>query len=73
MLFELLFPFSQEYGGLRLFQYLTFRSGGAVITALLICWVMGPKVIRWLPPMNTTESEVREGLRIMRDTLAAWS
>ena len=31
----------------------------------------GPKVIRWLPPMNTTESEVREGLRIMREVLGA--
>jgi len=48
MLVELLFPLSQEYGGLRLFQYLTFRSGGAAITALLICWFIGPKVIRWL-------------------------
>ena len=48
MLFELLFPLAQEYGGLRLFQYLTFRSGGAVMTALLICWIVGPSVIRWL-------------------------
>ncbi len=30
----------------------------------------GPKVIRWLPPLNTTEKQVREGLRLMKETLA---
>lgn len=29
----------------------------------------GPKVFRWLAPMNTTEEEAREGLRIMSDVL----
>ena len=30
----------------------------------------GPKVIRWLAPMNTTEEEAREGLRILREVLS---
>ncbi|HEY0551040.1 MAG TPA: phospho-N-acetylmuramoyl-pentapeptide-transferase [Verrucomicrobiae bacterium] len=34
--------------GLRVFQYITFRSAGAAITALLLSWVLGPKVIAWL-------------------------
>ena len=59
MLFELLFPLSQDYGGLRLFQYLTFRSGGAVITALLICWIIGPKVIRWLKSKQPQGQPIR--------------
>ena len=29
----------------------------------------GPKVLRWLPPMNTTDAEANEGLQIMRDVL----
>jgi phospho-N-acetylmuramoyl-pentapeptide-transferase len=33
---------------LRLFKYLTFRSGGAVLTALFVAFVMGPPLIRWL-------------------------
>ncbi|MBV9330532.1 MAG: phospho-N-acetylmuramoyl-pentapeptide-transferase, partial [Alphaproteobacteria bacterium] len=33
---------------LRLFKYLTFRSGGAVITALLVAFVIGPPLISWL-------------------------
>ncbi|OYT10621.1 MAG: phospho-N-acetylmuramoyl-pentapeptide-transferase [Bacteroidetes bacterium 4572_112] len=43
-LFELL----QNYDipGLGLFQYITFRAAGAAITALLISFVFGPKIIK---------------------------
>src|SRR5688572_26434840 len=34
--------------GLRVFQYITFRSAGAAVTALLLSWLLGPKVIVWL-------------------------
>ena len=33
---------------LRVFQYITFRGAGAAVTALLLCWLLGPMVIRWL-------------------------
>ncbi len=33
---------------LRVFNYITFRSAGAAVTALLFSWFMGPAVIRWL-------------------------
>jgi phospho-N-acetylmuramoyl-pentapeptide-transferase len=33
---------------LRVFQYITFRSAGAAVTALVLCWLLGPMVIRWL-------------------------
>jgi phospho-N-acetylmuramoyl-pentapeptide-transferase len=33
---------------LRLFRYITFRSAGAAITALLLSLWLGPKVIDWL-------------------------
>jgi len=33
---------------LRLFRYITFRSAGALITALLLSWWLGPRVIAWL-------------------------
>ena len=33
---------------LRLFKYITVRSAGAAITSLVLCWWLGPKVIRWL-------------------------
>ena len=37
---------------LRVFQYTTFRAVGAAITALLICVVTGPWVIRKLAEFN---------------------
>ena len=33
---------------LRVFNYITFRSAGAAVTALFFSWVMGPSVIAWL-------------------------
>lgn len=35
-------------GPLRIFRYITFRSAGAAITALLLSWLLGPPVIAWL-------------------------
>src|SRR6202000_1486166 len=32
----------------RLFRYLTFRSGAAVMTALAIAFLINPMLIRWL-------------------------
>ena len=48
MLFNLLAPLASEVQVFNLFRYLTFRSGGAVLTALLISFLLGPSVIRWL-------------------------
>src|SRR5206468_2150721 len=33
---------------LRVFRYITFRSAGAAVTALLLSLWLGPKVIGWL-------------------------
>ena len=33
---------------LRVFQYITFRTAGAAVTALLFCWWFGPKIISLL-------------------------
>ncbi len=33
---------------LRVFRYITFRSAGAAVTALVLSWWLGPKVIGWL-------------------------
>ena len=33
---------------LRLFKYITVRCAGAAITALMLSWWFGPKIIRWL-------------------------
>ena len=39
---------SGDLSVLNLFRYLTFRAGGAILTALLVAFLIGPGVIRWL-------------------------
>jgi phospho-N-acetylmuramoyl-pentapeptide-transferase len=48
MLYHLLVPLADQVNALNLFRYLTFRSGGAVMTALFLSFILGPRVIRWL-------------------------
>jgi len=44
----LLVPLAERHGIFNVFRYITFRAGGAVITALVIAFVIGPPMIRWL-------------------------
>ncbi len=46
--FLFLLPHADQYALLRLTKYLTFRSGGAVLTALFVAFWIGPALIRWL-------------------------
>jgi len=48
MLYNLLYPLADHYSFFNLFRYITFRSVYALVTALVICWVVGPRFIRWL-------------------------
>src|ERR1041385_9549923 len=33
---------------LNIFRYITFRAGGAIMTALLLAFIIGPATINWL-------------------------
>src|SRR5580692_403982 len=48
MLFHLLAPFAHNFILFNLFRYITFRTGGALATSLIICFAFGPAIIRWL-------------------------
>tara|TARA_R110002096_G_scaffold301525_5_gene496471 strand:- start:9193 stop:10281 length:1089 start_codon:yes stop_codon:yes gene_type:complete len=48
MLYHFLYPLSDDFGVFNLFRYLTFRAGGALMTAFLISFLMGPSVIGML-------------------------
>lgn len=37
---------------LRLFRYITVRSAGAALTALLLSWWLGPRIIAWLKQLK---------------------
>lgn len=38
----------ETFSFLRLFRYISFRTAGAAVTALLLSWWLGPRVIAWL-------------------------
>ena len=48
MLYNLLYPLAEDFQIFNLFRYLTFRTGGAVITALVISFIIAPGLINWL-------------------------
>lgn len=48
MLYNILYPLVEHISAFNLFRYITFRTGGAVVTSLLICFIAGPYIIAWL-------------------------
>ena len=44
----------------NLFRYITFRSGAACLTALVLSLVLGPAVIRWLKSVQRGGQPIRE-------------
>jgi phospho-N-acetylmuramoyl-pentapeptide-transferase len=60
MLYHLLVPLADEVGLFNVFRYLTFRTGGAIMTALFVSFVFGPAVIRWLRSKQGKGQPIRE-------------
>lgn len=56
----LLAQHADQFGPLNLFRYLTFRTGGAVLTALLVSFILGPVVIGWLKSKQTNGQPIRD-------------
>ncbi|MBI3440500.1 MAG: phospho-N-acetylmuramoyl-pentapeptide-transferase [Proteobacteria bacterium] len=59
MLYNLLYPLADFFQPFNLFRYLTFRTGGAIMTALLISFLIGPAVIRWLKSKQRAGQPIR--------------
>ncbi|WP_374764356.1 phospho-N-acetylmuramoyl-pentapeptide-transferase [Yunchengibacter salinarum] len=60
MLYNLLVPLADEGGFFNLFRYLTFRTGAATLTALIVCFLIGPAVIRFLRARQGKGQPIRE-------------
>ena len=48
MFYEWLTQYADEFQFFNLFNYISFRTGGAVLTSMLIAFIFGPKLIRML-------------------------
>jgi phospho-N-acetylmuramoyl-pentapeptide-transferase len=60
MLYNLLYPLAEHVKIFNLFRYITFRTGAAGMTALLVSFVLGPPVIRWLKAKQREGQPIRE-------------
>jgi len=60
MLYHILFPLADQFSALNVFRYLTFRTGGAVITALMISFVFGPVLIEMLKSRQQGGQPIRD-------------
>jgi phospho-N-acetylmuramoyl-pentapeptide-transferase len=59
-MFYFLSALSDQFQGFNLFRYITFRSGGAVITALLISFIFGSRIIAWLKSKQGEGQPIRD-------------
>ena len=55
MLYHLFYPLASNMKILNIFKYLTFRSIYAMITALVVCFVLGPWIIRKLEGLQARQ------------------
>ena len=59
MIYHLLYPLHTTFSSFNVFRYITFRTIYASITALVICFVVGPWLIRKLQSMQIGQ-QIRE-------------
>jgi phospho-N-acetylmuramoyl-pentapeptide-transferase len=55
LFYHLLYPLRAYVSAFNVFRYITFRSAYATLTALLICFILGPAIIRLLRKYNVVD------------------
>ncbi|NQT33755.1 phospho-N-acetylmuramoyl-pentapeptide-transferase [bacterium] len=58
MFYHLLYPLTDIISGFNVFKYISFRVGGAAVTALLVSFIIGPIVIKYMRKRGVVE-EIR--------------
>lgn len=61
MLYHLLYPLHHYFSPFNLFQYITFRVGGAIITSLIICFLFGPVLLEYLKKLKIGQTIRTDG------------
>ena len=64
MLYHLLVPLAKFIGPLNVFRYVTFRTAGDFLTALVVSLLLGPAVIRTLSDMRARQVIREDGPQI---------
>ena len=60
MLYEFLYPLSDSFPLFNVFRYITFRTGGAILTSLIISFILGPFLIRTLKIIQKEGQPIRK-------------
>lgn len=60
MLYHFLYGLSDQVSALNVFRYITFRTGGAVVTALMLVFLFGPMTIKALRKRQGKGQPIRE-------------
>lgn len=60
MLYTFLAPLADQHQLFNLFNYITFRSGGALMTAFLVCVLIGDPLINWLRARQGKGQPIRD-------------
>jgi phospho-N-acetylmuramoyl-pentapeptide-transferase len=63
MLYHLLYPLHTVFSGFNVFKYITFRSAGAALTALVVSFVLGPWMIARLRRLKVGQHVRDDGPR----------
>jgi len=61
MFYHLLYPLRAFFSPFNLFQYITFRSAGAILTSLVISFVMGPPLLKFLKALKIGQTIRSDG------------
>ncbi|MBN1290924.1 MAG: phospho-N-acetylmuramoyl-pentapeptide-transferase [Candidatus Latescibacteria bacterium] len=61
MFYHFLVPLTKHFTALNIFNYITFRAGYAMVTALLMSFILGPMIIRKLRSWQVHESIRQDG------------
>ena len=60
MLYNFFAQFVDQFTFLNVFRYITFRTGGAMLTALIVSFVFGPYIIQLLKSRRAVGKPIRE-------------
>ncbi len=61
MFYEYLYPLADQFSVFNLFRYITFRTAGAMVTALIICLIFGGFFVNLLKKYQIKETIRKDG------------
>jgi phospho-N-acetylmuramoyl-pentapeptide-transferase len=59
MLYLIFRPLADDFILFNLFRYITFRAGAACLTAMVVSFLLGPSLIRWLRTVQKNGQPIR--------------